>query len=73
MRKIESELYRNDGRVVSPEEVTLDMVSRRTLGPGTIALDQADCFSLYCMMRSKPTRLLGSYVNELYHLRGTMV
>ncbi len=36
VRKIESELYRNDGRVVSPEEVTLDMVSRRTLGPGTM-------------------------------------
>ncbi len=36
VRKIVSELYRNDGRVVSPEEVTLDMVSRRTLGPGTM-------------------------------------
>jgi hypothetical protein len=35
--KIESELYRNDGCVVSSEEVTLDMVSRQTLGPGTIA------------------------------------
>ncbi len=73
MRKIESKLYRNDGRVVSPEEITLDMVSQRTLGHGTIALDQADCFALYCLMRSKPTRFLGSYINELYHLRGTMV
>ncbi len=73
VRKIESELYRNDGRVVSPEEVTLDMVSRRTLGPGTIALDQADCFALYCLMHSKPTQSLGSYVNKLYCLRGAMV
>ncbi len=53
--KIESELFRNYGRVVSPVEVTLDMVSRRTLGPGTIALDQADCFAVYCLMRSRPT------------------
>jgi hypothetical protein len=55
VQKIESELYRNDGHVISPEEVTLNMVSRQTLGPGTIALDQADCFALYCLMRSKPT------------------
>jgi hypothetical protein len=74
VRKIESKLYRNDGCVVSLEEVTLDMVSRWTLGSGTIAfLDQADCYALYCLMHSKPTQLLGSYVNKLYHLRGTMV
>jgi hypothetical protein len=73
VRKIESKLFRNNGRVVSPEEVTLDIVSRRTLGPGMIALDQADCFALYCLMRSRPTQLLASYVSELYCLRGTMV
>jgi hypothetical protein len=71
--KIESELFRNHGRVVSLEEVTLDMVSRQTLGPGTIALDQADCFALYCLMRIRPMRSLASYVSELYCLRGTMV
>jgi hypothetical protein len=43
VRKIESELYRNDGRVVSPEEVTLDMVSWRTLGPGCIGSGELFC------------------------------
>ncbi len=42
VRKIEDELYKNDGRVVSPEEVMLEMVSRRALGPGSIALDEGD-------------------------------
>ncbi len=37
------------------------------------ALDQADCFALYCLMCSKPTQSLESYINELYHLRGAMV
>ncbi len=41
VRKIESEIYVNDGCVVSPEEVTLDMVSQQKLGPGSIVLDQA--------------------------------
>ena len=64
VRKIEDELYKNDGRVVSPEDVTLEMVSRRALGPGSIALDEGDCFTLICLMRRKPTRSLGSYVHE---------
>ena len=73
VRKIESELYANEGCVVSPEEVTLDMVSRRQLGPGSIVLDQADCFALYCLYRRKPTRSLRSYVHELYRHMGTRV
>ena len=63
----------NEGCVVSPEEVTLDMVSRQQLGPGSIVLDQADCFALYCLFRRKPTRSLQSYVHELYRHRGTRV
>ncbi len=55
VRKIESKLIKNNGRVVSPEEVILDMVSRRTLGPGTNAFDQVDSFDLYCLIRSRPT------------------
>ena len=70
VRKIESELYANEGCVVSPEEVMLDMVSRRRLGPGSIVLDQADCFALYCLFRRKPTQSLRSYVHELYRHRG---
>ena len=31
VRKIESELYTNDWCVVSPEEITLDMVSRHSI------------------------------------------
>jgi hypothetical protein len=58
VRKIESELYANEGCVVSPEEVTFDMVSRQRLGPGSIVLDQADCFALYCLYRRKPTQSL---------------
>ncbi len=54
VRKIESELYKNDERVVSPEEVALDMVSRRTLGSGSSALDERDCYILICLMRSNP-------------------
>jgi len=73
VRKIESELYANEGCVVSPEEVTLNMVSRRRLGPGSIVLDQADCFALYCLFRRKPTRSLRSYVHELYRHRRTRV
>ncbi len=73
VRKIESELYANEGCVVSPEEVTLDMVSLRRLGPGSIVLDQAGCFALYCLFRRKPTRSLQSYVHELYRHRGTRV
>ena len=73
VRKIESELYMNDRCVVSPEEITLDMVSRRRMGPGSIVLDQSDCFALYCLYRRKPTRSLRSYVNELYRIRGTIV
>ena len=69
VQKIESELYANEGCVVSPEEVMLDMVSRRRLGPGSIVLDQADCFALYCLFRRKPTRSLQSYVHELYRQR----
>ena len=49
MQKIESELYINDWCVVSPEEITLDMVSWQRMGPGTIILDQSDCFALYCL------------------------
>jgi hypothetical protein len=49
------------------------MVSWRALGPGSIALDEGDCFTLICLMRKKPTRSLGSYVHELYRLRGTTV
>ena len=53
--KIESELYTNDWCVVSPEATTLDMVSRQRVGTGSIALDQMDCFALYCVYRRKPT------------------
>jgi hypothetical protein len=49
------------------------MVSQRAIGPGSIALDEGDCFLLIFLMRRKPTRFLGSYVHELYHLRGTTV
>jgi hypothetical protein len=49
------------------------MVSRRRLGPGSIVLDQADCFALYCLFRRKPTRSLISYVHKLYSHRGTIV
>ena len=73
VRKIESELYTNDRCVVSPEEITLDMVSRWRMGPGSIVLDQSDCFALYCLYRRKPMRSLRSYVNELYRIRGTIV
>ncbi len=72
-QKIESELYANKGCVVSPEEVTLDMVTRRRLGPGSIVLDQADCFALYCLFHRKPTPSLRSYVQKVYHHRGTRV
>ncbi len=73
VRKIEGELYKNDGRVVTPEEVTLEVVSRRALRPGSIALDEGDCFTLICLMWKKPTRSLGSYIHELYHCRRTTV
>jgi hypothetical protein len=73
VRKIESELYLNDGCVVFLEEVTLDMVSRRWLGPGSIVVDQADCFALYCLFRRKPTRPVSSYVHKLYPHRGTIM
>ena len=73
VRKIEAELYKHDGRVIYPEEVTLEMVSQRAIGPWSIALDEGDCFLLIFLMRRKPTRSLGSYVHELYHLRGTTV
>jgi hypothetical protein len=73
VRKVESELYMNDGCVVSPEEITLDMVSRRRMGPGSIILDQLDCFALYCLYHKKPTRSLRSYVYDLYRIRGTIV
>jgi hypothetical protein len=73
VRKIEGELYKNDGRVIYPEEITSEMVSGRALGPGAIALDEGDCFLLICLMRRKPTRSLGSYVHELYRLRATTV
>ena len=39
VRKIEGELYEDDGRVIYPEEVTLEMVSRRALGPGSIEVE----------------------------------
>jgi hypothetical protein len=55
VQKVESELYLNDGCVVLPEEVTLDMVSRWRLGPGSVVLDQADCFAIYCLFGKKPT------------------
>ena len=42
VRKIEGELYKNDGRVIYPEEITSEMVSGRALGPGAIALDEGD-------------------------------
>jgi hypothetical protein len=54
VQKIESEFYTNDRCVVSPEEITLDIVSRRRMGPGFIVLDQSDCFALYCLNRRKP-------------------
>ena len=54
MWKIESELYTNDWCVVSPEKITLDMVSWRRMGPGSIILDQSDCVALYCLYRRKP-------------------
>ena len=73
VRKIESELYKNDGRVIYPGEITSEMVSRWALGPGSIALDEGDCFTLICLMRKKPTRSIGSYVHELYRLRGKTV
>ena len=63
VRKIEGELYKNDGRVIYPEEITSEMVSGRALGPGAIALDEGGCFLLICLMRRKPTRSLGSYVH----------
>ena len=71
--KMEAELRKSDGRVVFPEEVTLEMVGHRALGSGSIALDEGDCFALICLMRTKPTRSLGSYVRELYRHRGTSV
>ena len=69
VRKIESELYTNDQCVVSPEEITLDMVSRQRMGPGSVILDQLDCFALYCLYCRKPTQSLRSYVYELYHIK----
>jgi hypothetical protein len=73
VRKIEGELYLNYGCVVFLEEVTLDMVSRWWLGPGSIVLDQTDCFALNCLFCRKPTRSLSSYVHELYCHRGTIM
>ncbi len=52
VRKIEGELYKDDGRVINPEEITSGMVSGRALGPGSIALDEGDCFLLICLMQS---------------------
>ena len=69
--KIKSELYGNDGCVVLLEEVTLDMVSRQQLGPGSYVLDQADYFVLYCLFRKKPTQFLSSYIYKVYCQRGT--
>ena len=63
----------NDGCVVSLEEITLDMVSLWRMGPGSIILDQSDCFALYCLYRRQPTQSLRSYVYELYPIRGTIV
>ncbi len=51
----------------------MDMVSRWQLGPGSIVLDQADCFALYCLFLRKPARFLSSYVHKLYHHRGMIV
>ncbi len=73
VQKIEGELYKHDRRVIYPEEITSEMVSGLGLGPGSIALDEGDCFLLICLMRRKPTRSLGSYVHELHRLRGTTV
>jgi hypothetical protein len=49
------------------------MVSQQRMGPGSIILDQSDCFTLYCLYRRKPTGSLRSYVYELYCSRGTIV
>ncbi len=43
------------------------------MGPGSIVLDQSDCFALYCLYRRKPTQSLRSYVNKLYPIRGAIV
>ncbi len=58
VQKIEAELYKHDGRVIYPEEITSEMVSQQAIGPGSIALDEGDCFLLLliCLMRRKPTR-----------------
>jgi hypothetical protein len=42
VQKIEAELYKHDGRAIYPEEITLEMVSQRAIGPGSIALDEGD-------------------------------
>ena len=63
----------NDGRVVFPKDVMLDVASRWSLGPGSKTLNEGDCFALISLMQSNPTRSVRSYVNKLYRLTGTRV
>ncbi len=63
----------NDGRVVSPKDVMLDVASRQSLGSGSKTLNEGDCFALISLMQSNPTRSVRSYVNKLYRLTETRV
>jgi hypothetical protein len=65
--------YNNDGHVVGPEEVMLELVSRWVLRLRSIMFDEGDCFALICLMQRKPTRSLGCYIHKLHCLRWTTV
>ena len=43
VRKIEADLYKHDGRVIYPEEITSEMVSQRAIHAREIQNHRVDC------------------------------
>ncbi|KAL3795065.1 hypothetical protein HJC23_006386 [Cyclotella cryptica] len=69
-KKVASEIE-SSGRVIDPSEVYQTRDVPR--GPGSIAMDQTDCFVLLFLYLEEPSRTLSQYVNLLAVLTGTLV
>ena len=66
--KVESELLRSDDMTVKEDE------RNKTCSiPGYYILDPLDYFVILLLYREEPSRILRSYVDELYHITGVEI